>query len=277
MDVGIFAKTYHRSTLEAVLDAVAADGFHQIQFNFESTGRESMPAQLDPTLLGGIAAACAEREIAIAALSGTFNLIHPDPQIRGAGLSRLAVLAAAARPLGTRLITLCTGTRDPDDMWRHHPDNGSAAAWKDLQTSLTRAIDLGEQYDLSLGIEPEPGNVVANAARARTLLDDMQSDRLGVIFDPANLIEGVPVESVNAVLTNALDLLGSDVISVHGKDRAADGAFVPAGTGVVPWDMVLTRLNQSGYSGSILLHGLDESEAHAAKAYLEQVISSISS
>ena len=31
------------------------------------------------------------------------------------------VLANACGALGTGIITLCTGTRDPDDMWRHHP------------------------------------------------------------------------------------------------------------------------------------------------------------
>ena len=36
---------------------------------------------------------------------------------------RLEVLAAACRWLDTRIITLCTGTRDPEDMWKWHPEN----------------------------------------------------------------------------------------------------------------------------------------------------------
>ena len=38
-------------------------------------------------------------------------------------LRRLEVLAAACRWLDTRIITLCTGSLDPHDMWKWHPEN----------------------------------------------------------------------------------------------------------------------------------------------------------
>ena len=56
--------------------------------------------------------------------------------------------------LGTRLITLCTGTRDPNDMWRAHPDNDSESAWRDLTVAMQRAIEIAGRYDVFLGIEP---------------------------------------------------------------------------------------------------------------------------
>jgi sugar phosphate isomerase/epimerase len=36
--------------------------------------------------------------IAVAALSATYNMAHPDPAVRDDGLARLAVMAAAADP-----------------------------------------------------------------------------------------------------------------------------------------------------------------------------------
>lgn len=276
METGIFAKTYQRDSLQAVLDAVAADGFRQIQFNFQSTGQESMPRHIDPHAIEAIGEACAQRSIWITAISGTFNLIHPDPAQRTDGLTRWAVLAAAADRLGVGLITLCTGTRDPVDMWHHHPDNIRDDAWQDLLRSLAIAIELADRHSLLLGIEPEPGNVIANAKLARKLLDEMQSDHIGIVFDPANLIAGVPTAEVETFLMAALGLLGDQVISVHGKDRAADGSFVPAGSGIVPWETMLVDLSNRGYTSPILIHGLSEAEAPVAKSHLDHVIASLS-
>ena len=63
-------------------------------------------------------------------------MAHPDPAVRQAGLERLRKVIVAAPLLGATGITLCTGTRDPDNMWRWHPDNDSADAWNDLVESL---------------------------------------------------------------------------------------------------------------------------------------------
>src|SRR5262249_28045148 len=83
----------------------------------------SLPERIEPRLAQRIAAAAASRRIAIAAVSGTFNMIDPIPERRHAGLRCLGQLAGACALLGARIITLCTGTRDPDDMWRGHPAN----------------------------------------------------------------------------------------------------------------------------------------------------------
>ena len=47
MQLGIFAKTYTRPTVEEVFDAVAADGFTAVHFNFASAGLPSLPESVD--------------------------------------------------------------------------------------------------------------------------------------------------------------------------------------------------------------------------------------
>src|SRR4051794_22930926 len=111
MRLGIFAKTFGRPTLEATLDAVKAQGLDCVQFNLACAGLPSMPDQLDDSLCDHIREQLAMRGITMAAVSGTFNMIHPDPAERRAGLRRLRVLAAACARLGTAVITLCTGSR----------------------------------------------------------------------------------------------------------------------------------------------------------------------
>lgn len=43
--------------------------------------------------------------------------------------------------MGTSVVTLCTGTRDPEDMWRWHPENTSSQAWDELLRSMDAAFD----------------------------------------------------------------------------------------------------------------------------------------
>ena len=152
MILGIFARTFKRPSLEGVLDAVQAHGLRAVQFNTASAGLPSMPDEIEPGLLVRIRAALEARGLEMAAVSGTFNMIHPDPRRREEGLRRLGVLAAACRPMGTSTITLCTGTRDPDDKWRWHPGNALPDAWQDLRGAMERALAIADEHDLGTGL-----------------------------------------------------------------------------------------------------------------------------
>ena len=113
MQLGVFAKTFTRTTVEEMLDAVVAHKLDCIQFNFSSAGLESLPDKIDPSLAKRIGTAVRKRGICMAGVSGTFNMIHPDPKQRADGFRRLEAIAASCQMIGTNLITLCTGTRDP--------------------------------------------------------------------------------------------------------------------------------------------------------------------
>ena len=72
----------------------------------------------------------------------------------------LRSVAEQCAPMGTSVITICTGSRDPDSMWRAHPDNNSAAAWRDLVVSMRQALEVAEEYEVTLAFEPEVANVI---------------------------------------------------------------------------------------------------------------------
>jgi sugar phosphate isomerase/epimerase len=177
VDVGIFAKTFARPTLEDTLDAVVSHGIRYVQFNMACAGLPSMPDAIPDSLRTRIRDAIRQRKLAVSAVSGTFNMIHPDPQQRRLGLGRLDTLAEACADIETGLITLCTGTRDPGDMWRRHPDNDSDDAWNDLCESMRQAIEIAERNRVTLAIEPEVSNVIDSAAKAKRLLDELGSPR----------------------------------------------------------------------------------------------------
>ncbi|MBE3088632.1 MAG: sugar phosphate isomerase/epimerase, partial [Chloroflexi bacterium] len=208
------------------------------------------------------------RRLTMTAVSGTFNMIHPDPLKRQEGLRRLRVLAAACQPLGTSIITLCTGTRHPENMWRWHPDNDTPAAWHDLLLAMQAALEIAETYHVTLVIEPETSNVVNGASRGRRLLDEMRSPRLKVVMDAANLFHVAELDRMAEVLDQAFELLGQDVVLAHAKDIALDGNVVAAGKGRLDYDRYLALLDVAGYRGPLILHSLDESEVPGSLAFL---------
>jgi sugar phosphate isomerase/epimerase len=268
MDLGIFAKTFERPTVGGVFDAVRAHDLRVAQFNMSCVGGPSMPAAIPDEQARAVGVAAAERGLSLAAVSGTFNMIHPDPSVRERGLRRLDVLAGACGALGTDVVTLCTGTRDPDDKWRRHPDNDTDAAWRDLRESMERALEVAEAHDVTLAIEPEHANVVDTARKGARLIEEMDSARLKVVFDPANLFETAAPDERRRRVEEGLALLGEHVVLAHAKDRRADGTFCPAGRGVLDYDHYLEQLRAAPTDAPLVLHGLTEDEVPDVLSFL---------
>lgn len=270
MEIGIFAKTFIRPTLAETLGAVVAQGVECVQFNLTCAGMPTMPDQLDEERVQVIGLTAAASGVRIAAVSGTFNMIHPDPVERWTGLRRLRVLASACKGWAAPLLTLCTGSRDPLNMWQRHPDNDTPAAWRDLVESMRTAVAAAEEHDIVLGVEPEVANVIDSPQKARRLLDELGSPRVKIVMDAANIFQAGQLPRMREVLEEAFELLGRDIVLAHAKDLRSDGhaGDLPAGAGVLDYDLYLSLLQKSGYRGPVVLHGLSEEQVPAAVAFL---------
>jgi sugar phosphate isomerase/epimerase len=272
MQLGIFARTFPRPTLEETFDAVVAHELHCVQFNMACVGLPSLPDHIENDVIARIRMEAASRKISIAAISGTYNMIHPDPRQRQAGLRRLRVLASACKRMDTSVITLCTGTRDPENMWRWHPDNTSPQAWEDLLSSMEVALHIAEEEDIILAFEPERANVINTAASGRTLLDTMQSQHLRVIMDPANLIVPGNKRQMHHVLDEAFELLGEYIVLAHAKDIGPDNTFRAAGSGILDYDYYLHHLEAVSFDGPLIIHGLSEAQVDTTVRFLRETL-----
>lgn len=270
MRLGIFAKTFPGADPATVLSAAEAAGYPCVQYNMACSGLPSMPDEVPPGTAAAIRDAAARTGVEIAAISATYNMIHPDRAVRTRGHASLERIAAVAREVGSPLLTLCTGTRDPDDQWRHHPDNASSEAWRDLVESMTFAIAIADRYGVDLGIEPELANVVDSAQKARALIDAVGSPRLRIVLDPANLFEIETVERQRTIVADGIALLAGRIAMAHAKDRNADGSFATAGTGVLDYSFYLARLREIGFDGPLVAHGLSAGEAPGVSAFLAE-------
>jgi sugar phosphate isomerase/epimerase len=270
MQIGIFSKVLRRSTLAETLDAVAASGLQVIQFNMDCAGVAEMPDEIEPALATAIQQECTARQIQIAAVSGTFNIIHPDLAMRAAGMRRLRVLAAACHDLGTSIITLSTGTRNRENMWRAHPDNTSPEAWEDMISSMDAIATIGTEHGITMAFEPEVSNVIDSAAKARRLLDTIKSPYLKVVIDGANLFHTGELVHQQAILEEAFVLLGQDIVLAHAKDLVADGhaGDRAAGLGVLDYATYMRLLHQTNPNMAVILHSLTEAQIAGSVEFL---------
>jgi sugar phosphate isomerase/epimerase len=149
-------------------------------------------------------------------------------------------------------------------MWKAHPDNASAAAWSDFRADLDAALDLAAVAGLRIGIEPESANVIHDARTARRLLDEVGSDRLGIVLDAANICAGQPASEHRDILVEAFDLLAGDIALAHAKDIDADGRVVPPGSGVIDLRLFVRKLAEAGYDRGLIGHGFDHADARLA-------------
>lgn len=275
MQLGIFAKTFQSENPLQALDAVQKAGFVCTQYNMSCSGLASLPDEIEPKTATAIGRASEETNIPIVAVSATFNMIHPDPAMRQTGLKQMETIAASAKAMGTGLLTVCTGTRNPDDQWLGHPDNDSLRAWGDLLQIMEQAIAIADKHDINLGIEPELNNVVNSVAKAGRLIAQLKSDRLKIVLDPANLFEQIGTSEQKRLASEAVEAAADHLAIAHAKDRLPDGTFTAPGQGVLDYPHFLQALSDCGFDGPLIAHGVSAQDAPKVAKFLRKMLKQI--
>ena len=224
---------------------IRAMGYTCTQFAFSSiaetgfvpNGQIEIPAVIPSAALKAAERAQSGHDLPIMVINGTFNMAHPDEDIRTEGLRRLSVLMDAADALGCRMISLCSGTGNRDHLWRPSPENTEESAWNRMFPTMAKAVEEAEKHGITLAIESEASNVIRTPEAAHRVMDEIGSDKLKMILDCANLfhVGTAREENVRSTIAHAFDLFGGDIVIAHGKDiRAGDGIdFCGTGYGIV--------------------------------------------
>ena len=284
--LGVLTSEFERPTLEATLDAIAGHGIEAVQFQLGSAvpsiplqtslrmGLDVLGEHLSPDFCAEICEQLVKRGIVLAAVDGTFNMIHPDEARRWTNLGYLRRLVECCDALGTSVVTLCTGSRD-EIMWRRHPDNDSPGAMTDLVAVMKAAAPTAEEHGVTLAFEPEVNNVVNSPEKARQLIDEVGSPAVKVVMDPANIFKAGELPQMREKLHEAFHLLGDDIALAHAKDLDHDGeaGHLGAGQGVMDYPLYLSLLQHSGFGGTIVLHQmhhLSDAEIDSCFAYVRQ-------
>lgn len=269
LELGVFARVFPPGEPDQVARSIRAAGFTVTQLNLSAVGRPTLDDTLTADDSRRIGLAFRREGVRIWGLSGTFNAIDPDLGRREDATRRCVKVIERAPDIGAEVVTLCTGTRDPENMWRAHPDNDSPEAFRDLLDTLGRLIPAAAAAGVKLGIEPETGNVIKNAPMARRLLDELGTDQLAIVLDPANLLTPETAPDQEEILSEAFELLGEPTAAVHAKDVVASGYSAP-GAGVMDYDLVMRLHAALPHAVPVIAQDLTADDAPRVHEFLQK-------
>lgn len=270
-ELGVFARVFPAASPKQVAERIRSAGFTVTQLNLSAVGRPTLDDGLTEREARDISSGFREEGVRIWGLSGTFNAIHPDQELRYAETQKCIGLIERAPHLGAEVVTLCTGTRDPDNMWKAHPGNADQPAKDDLLDTLTTLIPAAEQAGIRLGIEPEPGNVISDAHVAEWLIGQLgqQAHALAIVLDPSNLVSVETAAQQESILTHAFDVLGPCTAAVHAKDVVESGYAAP-GAGLLDYDLVMRLHRGLPHRVPVIAQDLDADDAPRVHGFLSQ-------
>ena len=95
-----------------------------------------------------------------------------------------------------------------------------------------------------------------------------------IIMDGANLFRAGETARRRETLNDAFVLLGPIIAIAHAKDLgpSAEHPFAAAGKGVLDFPYYLKLLKNSGYDGTLVMHGLEPEEVPESFAFLTEAL-----
>jgi len=219
---------------------------------------EQMGRVLDLVERYGVKVPCITRHNFVGLLVGEVEIGDPVHQQHMGALERCIDMAKA---LDTKLVRIMSfrkemilfGYNGAED-W-----NASKGAWDKLQQLLAPAVRLAEQNDITLVVETGNNAMITSAVLGRKLIDDMGSDHLKLLWDPANTLycnEVVYPDGFEA-------LRGGYLGHLHIKDSRVDIA------GAAVWQCQLGTAHMTPYLAGIAA-GLEQ-ESYDGVVSLESV------
>lgn len=157
-----------------------------------------------------------------------------------------------ARELNSDLLRVFTFLRTPNP--------AESARQRRVVEHLQGLLDLAAGSGIRLGVENEHSCLAATAEETAAILAPLPADRIGVIWDPCNVLY---VPGAAAPAPADLVRLAPRLFHLHVKDAArragplASGELIAAGTpvgaGTVDWRAHLRVLREIGYQGLLSL------------------------
>ena len=177
----------------------------------------------------------AGNQVDIAVLGCYLNLADPNREQLAKTVHRYMAHVRFASWLGCGVVGTETGA--PNEEYRFTPECHTEEALQLFINNFRPIVKYAEQMGVVVAIEPVYKHIVCNPKRARRVLDEIASPNLQIIFDPVNLLDEANYGERQAVIEEAIDLLGEDVAVMHLKDCALqDGKLNAMGCGLGEMD-----------------------------------------
>jgi len=209
-----------------------------------------------------------------AVLGCYLNLANPDKMQLEKIINRYKAHIRFASILGCGVVGTETGA--PNTTYTFTPECHNEESLQIFIANLRTIVEYAEKMGVIIGIEPVFTHIVNTPARARRVLDEIQSPNLQIILDPVNLLDISNVENANEVIDEAICLLGEDVAVIHIKDYIVENGkmySVGAGMGQMDYSSLMQFIKQRKPYIHATLEDTTPQNCLQCKEYIESIYS----
>ncbi len=238
MNLGVVSRAFASMTCDQAAACMQRHGFvctelclaHSDADFWRYNGRRDLTDMTDARFRS-IVHAFRSRDIEVVSLGVFTNLIEPDAVEREANLAYFEQMMRLAMandiPYVSTECGFVPGRRGIDT-------ETYARDFDQLCQSLLSLADAASRYNVTIAFEPSVIDLVPSAKRTSDLLDQLNSDRIRVLLDPANLI-------ANSTEAEMFQHLAPKIAYLHGKDRKVNDTWGRAlGDGDIDWPHFLS-------------------------------------
>lgn len=214
-----------------------------------------------------------QRGVQVGILSCYINMIHPDLSIREAALTKFESYVRHARYFGATMVATETGNVLSEI--RYTKKNFTDEAFEEMVQVIQRLVKVGEQQQMLIGIEPGLNHPLYSLERVEQLLQRVNSEYLGVILDPTNLITSETYQDQTALVEEAFERFGEKIVAFHLKDyHVQNNKIVPVnlGTGLIDYATICQLIAKKKPGMFVVLEETKDHAIQQAVAFIEQVL-----
>lgn len=269
--LGVRAALYQAHPIEEAARRIRRAGFEAVQIGLRFQDCRFDMLQPDFSFGRRAREAFGAAGLSVSGIDGYVNLLHTDAGLRARNHRALAALLERAREFGAPVVATETGGL------RGQPVSDDAAGnWKMLIACLRELVKAADAGDSILAIEPSFGTYLRTVEMVRSMLDEVASPRLKILWDGAHLVQAADFADNAGLLQKAFAAFGSQVVLAHANDvrMAPEGrtASCRAGTGSLDYRTYVSLLEKTGREVALCVEHAKEEEIPEVLAYLARFL-----
>ena len=214
----------------------------------------------------------AQNQLDVAVLGCYLNLANPNEESLRKIMHRYMAHIRFASLLGVGVVGTETGA--PNEAYQFEEACRSEEALQTFIKNVRPVVEYAEKMGVIFAIEPVAKHIVWNPKRAREVLDTINSPNLQIIFDPVNLLDIHNYQDREAIIAEAIELLGDDIAMVHIKDFIVkDGELVSvaAGTGEMDYTQIIRFIKTKKPYIHVTLENTVPENAVESRKYIQKL------
>jgi sugar phosphate isomerase/epimerase len=272
LHLGVRAHDFTQVPLKDLIEKIQFYNFAHIQFALKKSFPDSTPSltAISPGTASYYGNAFRQAGIQMAVLGCYVNIIDTDPFKRAQALAEFNTHLRLARDFGASLVGTETGSVGRG----YTTANFTEQAFQEVVTSVKVMVAEAERFGVTVGIEAGLHHPLYSASLTRRLLDEIPSNNLQVILDCANLMSPTNFLHQEAIIMEALKLLGNRMVIIHLKDFIVqDGVIkiVPVGQGWLEFEPILRYMKYERPHIQGILESTPESHLRESIAFLQRI------